>query len=175
VKIMLKELVGRLMKLGLLRRLAIQEATADIGLYFGQLPILEYLMDHDQCTQKEIADQIKVTPASVAISTKRMQKAGLLEKTAAADNLRCNRLTVTAKGRELSQRFRSKFDETDQKMFAGFTEAELDRLRDYLDRLIMNISNETADENGMDNLAALKEKIKDKERRPARSGRGQRP
>lgn len=174
MKIKLKELMGRFYKLEILRRAGIQEATADIGLYFGQLPILEYLIEHDQCTQKEIADQIQVTPASVAISTKRMQKAGLLEKTVAEDNLRCNRLTVTLKGRELSQRYRSKFDEMDHKMFIGFTEGELAQLSGYLDRLIMNISNEAQNEISLYAIAALEQKIKYKNSRPTRIAGGRR-
>ena len=170
MKIKLKEIIGRLYKLDILRRGCIQEATADIGLYFGQLPILEYVIEHDRCTQKEIADAIHVTPASVAISTKRMQKAGLLEKTVSDQNLRSNQLAVTPKGRELSRRYRSKFDEVDQKMFAGFQEFELEQLSAYLDRLIMNISNEGTNDISMIAITALAQEIKKSERKAKRGG-----
>lgn len=172
MKIKLKDLIGRFYKLDILRRACIQEATADIGLYFGQLPILEYVIEHDQCTQKEIADAIHVTPASVAISTKRMQKAGLLEKTVSNNNLRCNRLTVTLKGRELSRQYRSKFDEVDQKMFASFAESELEQFGGYLDRLIMNISNEASNDISIYAITALAQKIKKKNRSTKRLSGG---
>lgn len=174
MKIELREIIGRFYKLEILRRGYIQEATADIGLYFGQLPILEYVIAHERCTQKEIADAIHVTPASVAISTKRMQKAGLLEKTVSDHNLRSNQLAVTPKGRELSQRYRSKFDEVDRKMFAGFQESELEQLSGYFDRLIMNISNEAANDISMFAITALAQEIKKKnssKRRMAGGGR----
>lgn len=162
MKIKLTEIVGRFYQLEILRRGYIQEATADIGLYFGQLPILEYVIAHDGCTQKEIADAIQVTPASVAISTKRMQKAGLLEKTVSDHNLRSNQLAVTLKGRELSQRYRSKFDEVDQKMFAGFQESELEQLDSYFERLIMNLSHEGVNEIGMTAIKDIAQDLKKK-------------
>lgn len=162
MKIKLTEIIGRFYKLEILRRGYIQEATADIGLYFGQLPILEYVIAHDGCTQKEIADALHVTPASIAISTKRMQKAGLLKKTVSEYNLRSNQLAVTQKGRELSKRYRSKFDEVDQKMFGGFQESELAQLCSYFDRLIMNLSDEAVNEIDMIAITALAQDIKKK-------------
>jgi len=162
MKIKLNDLAGRLYKLNLLRRDFIQESTSDIALYFGQLPILEYVIKHDKCTQKEIADKLIVTPASIAISTKRMQKAGLLEKKVDENNLRCNRLSVTQKGHELSKQYRLKFDEMDKKMFVGFKEEELEQVNSYLSRLIMNISGETTDEITIYSMAALEEKLENK-------------
>jgi len=162
MKIKLNDLAGRLYKLNLLRRDFIQESTADIALYFGQLPILEYVIEHDQCTQKQIADKLIVTPASIAISTKRMQKVGLLEKKVDENNLRCNRLSVTEKGHELSKQYRLKFDELDKKMFAGFEEKELEQVNSYLSRLIMNISGDDADDVTFYSMAGLEEKLENK-------------
>lgn len=168
MEIKLNDLAGRLYKLNLLRRDFIQESTVDIALYFGQLPILEYVIEHDKCTQKEIADRLSVTPASIAISTKRMQKAGLLEKKVDENNLRCNRLTVTKKGHELSKQYRLKFDEMDKKMFVGFGEDELKQVNSYLSRLIMNITGDVNDEISIYSVAALEEKL-DKKMRSRRN------
>jgi len=164
MKIKLKDLAGRLYKLNLLRRDFIQEATVDIALYFGQLPILEYVIEHDQCTQKEIADKLIVSPAAIAISTKRMQKVGLLEKKVDENNLRCNRLSVTEKGHELSRQYRLKFDELDKKMFSGFEEKELEQVNSYLSRLIMNITGDAAGDVTIYSMAALEEKLENKSR-----------
>lgn len=164
----LKDLIKRLYKLEVLRKACIQEATADIGLYFGQLHILEYVMRHECCTQKEIADVLQITPASVAISTKRMQKAGLLEKSVSESSLRCNRLTVTVKGCEMSRRYRAKFNEVDRRMFAGFNEAELEQLGTYLGRLISNISDREPDTISFSDIAALEQKIKKRNRNAKR-------
>lgn len=76
-----------------------------------------------------------VTPASVATSTKRLQKAGLVTKTVDAENLRCKRLALTDKGREAITRHMSFFDDYDKLVFEDFSEEEKERLTQYLNRI----------------------------------------
>ena len=64
------ELAAKLKKIHLLRRIWIQKGQTDAELYFGQLPILEYIHDHPFWTQAEIAEHLCVTPASISTSTK---------------------------------------------------------------------------------------------------------
>ena len=64
------ELAVKLKTINLLRRIYIQKSQPDVELYFGQLPILEYIKDNDGCTQIEIAEKLCVTPASISTSTK---------------------------------------------------------------------------------------------------------
>ena len=54
----------------------------------GQYPLLNYLSRHPDAAQQELASVLFVSPASVAQSTKRLQKAGLLEKASDPENLR---------------------------------------------------------------------------------------
>ena len=75
------ELAAKMKKIQLLRRIWIQKTQPDVELYFGQLPILEYIRKNPGCTQAEIAEHLCVTPASISTSTKRLQKSGLLTKT----------------------------------------------------------------------------------------------
>ena len=60
------ELAAKLQKIHLLRRIFVQKSQPDIELYFGQLPILEYVRQNDGCTQIEIAEKLCVTPASIS-------------------------------------------------------------------------------------------------------------
>jgi DNA-binding MarR family transcriptional regulator len=136
----LVELVKRFDVLFFKRRILFQKLAADAGLYFGQLPILEYIVKHNGCSQVEIADTLNLSPASVAISTKRLQKAGMIEKTVDDANLRSKKLTITEKGLEMSKKCRELFDTLDKIVFSGFNESELAQFKDYLDRLIANIS-----------------------------------
>ena len=66
------------------------------------MPVLRYVMENDGCKQVDLANFLRVTPASVALSTKRMQKAGYLEKEVDEYNLRRNKLHVTPQGRQLA-------------------------------------------------------------------------
>jgi len=152
--------IGRLEKLSILRRIEANKISADAELYLGQLPILEYIIQHDGCTQKEIADIMCVSPASIATSTKRLQKAGLIKKTIDEDNLRKNMLSVTGRGVELSRKCRKNFDEFNEKLFSNFTDDELLSVNELLDRLISNIS----DDNKIDyySIVALRNKSEKK-------------
>ena len=140
------DIISRLEKLHLLRRIILQHSTAGLELHMGQLPILEYIRQHGGCTQVELAENLMVSPASIALSTKRMKREGLLEKKADETNLRRNQLTITPKGIELSKRCRSIFDEFDQRIFRGFSSAELVQLRDTLDKMLGNITDTPAEE-----------------------------
>ena len=93
-----REIIARMMLLNLLRCRRLRERTAGSGLYDGQLPILECLIDCPGSTQIQLAERLAVTPASIAQSTKRLQRAGLIEKRVDENNLRCNRLYATESG-----------------------------------------------------------------------------
>lgn len=156
----LYEIGRRFSMLNLLRRIELHRATTDVGLHLGQLPVMEYIIRNEGCTQIEIADTLKVTPASIAISTKRLQKAGLIQKKTDENNLRCNKLSATQKGIELSQNCRDRFNEFDKKLFAGFSDQELLIMKDHLDRLMNNIADGQEADIGMFAFAALENKIK---------------
>lgn len=133
-----REIGCRLMFLLLLRRNRLQR-SANPGLHPGQLPIVEALLCRPGCTQQELADELRVTPASVALSTKRLEKAGLVEKRADENDRRRNRLYATEEGRQLAASRRRCFDELDAAMLHGLTSEELCTLRALLDRLIENL------------------------------------
>lgn len=153
------EVISRMEKLHLLRRIILQKATADIGLHMGQLPILEYVRKNDGCTQAELAEKLLVSPASIALSTKRMEKEGLLEKHVDENNLRRNQLTVTEKGRRVSERCRNIFNEADTRMFDGFEKSELEHFLACLDKMLFNITGEDAEHFDLFTLTTLERQI----------------
>jgi len=133
-------IVARMGQLNLLHRIYIHRAAAKNDIYFGQLPILEYVDKHDKCTQRELAETLQVTAPSIATSIKRMQKTGLLKKEADENDLRCTRISMTEKGREQTLKCRSVFDAVDEHMFNGFEEEEREQFYGYLNRLVANMA-----------------------------------
>lgn len=140
--IRLRDIVDRIGQLNIIHRIYIHRAAAENGIYFGQLPILEYVTNHGQCTQAELAETLQVSAPSIATSVKRMQKTGLLKKVADESDLRCNRISITEKGLDLGGKCRSVFDTVDARMFEGFNAAECEELCGYLDRLISNVASD---------------------------------
>lgn len=134
------EITKRMNRLNVLHRISIHRQAAKNELYFGQMPILEYVESHDHCTQCEVAGFMKVSPPSIATSIKRMQKNGLLEKETDESDLRCNHITITEKGKDLSHKCRGGFDRINAQLFSGFTTQECEQLCGYFDRMIDNLS-----------------------------------
>ena len=147
-------------KLHLLRRIILQKATADTGLHMGQLPILEYVRKNDGCTQAELAEKMLVSPASIALSTKRMKREGMLEKRVDEDDLRRNQLTVTEKGCRISEKCRKVCDEVDSKLFADFDERDYEQFVEYLDRMLFNITGKSGEDLDLFTLATLENQIR---------------
>ena len=129
-----------MIQLGLLRRIYLKQAGFPEGLYAGQQHTLEYIRRHEGCTQTEVAEALRVSAASVALSTKRLQKAGLICKESDRENLRCNRLALTEKGNELMECGRRAFDRADTKMMEGFSPQQMETLAELLDKMICNLS-----------------------------------
>lgn len=127
------------------RRVSLWHVFADQGLHFGQLRILEHIIKNERCTQNDIAEKLNVSPASIALSTKRLQKAGMIKKVEDNQNRRCNILTVTEKGLETAAHCRHELDLFDEKMFAGISDNERLFLADILDRLLKNSSLDKAE------------------------------
>lgn len=130
-----KQLVGMLENIHLLRKLFVKRASEDSPLHFGQIAMMKTIEQHENCTQADLAELLGITPASVAISTKRLQKAGLITKTLDQDNLRCKHLALTDAGRSAIESRIRLFEEYDQRIFSSFTEEEMSQLMDYLTRI----------------------------------------
>ncbi len=136
-----KELTRQMGYLHHLRHVQLRRTMpSDVEVYIGQLPMLEYIIRHDGCTQIDLAEEMHVSPASIALSTKRMQNAGLIEKRVNEQNLRCKMLSATEKGRQVSVRCREVFDAFDERMYAGFSEQERETLSRFLERLAENLN-----------------------------------
>ncbi len=136
----IKELAWKLDKMFMLRRIMLTKSITNTGLYLGQLPILAYISHNDGCTQKEISDWLNVSPASIALSTKRLQKAGFIKKTVDKDNLRCNRLSVTEIGSETAIKCREAMNQFDENMFKDISETDLEHFEKTIDFFIDNLT-----------------------------------
>ena len=110
------------------------------GLYFGQPPILKYLSENKNATQKEIADFLHVSAPSVATSLKRMEEAGLVVRVENKKDARRNSIKLTQKGKELVKYADNLFLRMDDVAYKGFTEDELETLILFLQRMNDNLT-----------------------------------
>ncbi len=117
------------------------------GIYYGQPPILKYLSENKNVTQKEIADFLHVSAPSVATSLKRMEESGLVVRVENKKDARRNSVKITKKGKELVKYADNLFLRIDDVAYKGFTEEEMDTLVQFLERMNNNLMAFAKEEN----------------------------
>lgn len=110
------------------------------GIYFGQPPILKYLSDHENATQKEIAEYLHISPPSVATSLKRMEESGLVVRLENKKDARRNTVKLTKKGKELHAFAENTFMRIDDIAYKGFTKEEMELMVTFLERMNKNLT-----------------------------------
>ena len=135
----------RIDRLHLLHRARIRKELTGLDVFCGQMPFLNYLLDHENCTQATIAEALGLSAATVAISAKRLCRAGLVEKVSDESDLRRNLLRITESGKARVLLSREKAHLVDREMFSGFTDKEMEEFRAYLDRIILNLGGKEQD------------------------------
>ncbi len=130
--LLFKELLNR-------HRCAHHKMVERLGLYYGQPFMLMTLSKSGEISQKELSQMMHNTPASVAVSVKRMEKAGMLTKTADKNDLRVNKITLTEQGKNMADKCRDSFRFVDEQMTKGFSEEELKILENFYERMIQNL------------------------------------
>ena len=159
------EVMKSMEKINLLRRIQGQRAHRELGLYPGQLPVLDYIRKNPDCNQIDIAQKLHVTPATIAISTKRMEKNGLLTKRIDDDNLRCKKLNITELGLAKCEQAAVRFSQCNQDLCEGFTDEEIHALEGYLERILANVARQMGEDPAKLDFAALVAQVKAGEKR----------
>lgn len=115
------------------------------GLHRGQHRILFILWHRDGVTQKELAEEINLAPATITDALQRMEKTGFIERRSDAEDQRVSRVYLTDKGRNLQMQVFNVFKFLEEESFKGFTIEEKVLLRRFFLQIRDNLR-------GMDSL-----------------------
>ena len=127
---------GRLIRMYYSR---IQSQLAEVGLYRGQTPILMLLYKNDGMSQKEMARALNLSPATMTVTLKRMEKAGLVLREMDEHDQRILRVHLSEKGREMCETGESRIGVVTAELLEGFTLEEQQQLNEYLGRIARNM------------------------------------
>ncbi|MDL2233348.1 MarR family winged helix-turn-helix transcriptional regulator [Ruminococcaceae bacterium OttesenSCG-928-L11] len=126
-----------------LNHLCIEREMSKRGLSKLSNPKIMFTLKHraqnSPVTQKQLAKWIGVAPPTVAVSIKRMEKAGLVRKQANQDDLRENFIALTEQGRNLTDESEKAVREVYENVFSGFQDSEMEELYGYIYRMITNM------------------------------------
>jgi MarR family transcriptional regulator for hemolysin len=118
---------------------AFDEALAEAG---GSLPLWQVLVNlkaNPTASQREIADAMGLTEATLTHHLNAMDADGLLTRRRDPDNRRVHVVELTDRGEEVFLRLRGVAMSFDKRLRRGVTEAEVEQLRELLDRLVANV------------------------------------
>ncbi len=127
------------------------KVVADKGIHPGQEALLELVSNESGLSQKDLAKKLKIQPPTVAVSIKRMEKAGWLTREIDETDKRISRVFITQEGQKVLEEVKIKSKELDDIVFAGIPEVEKCLLHRILIQIIENIRN-TMDQDEMDEV-----------------------
>lgn len=116
----------------------IGKKVEDTGIYRSQHRLLMILGKNPDCSQTAIANKLEISPAAVAVSLKKLEKAGYITRSCDAEDNRMNHVVITDKGKKAIDQSILYFQEIENAMFEGFSQEELETYAAFLGRVIQN-------------------------------------
>lgn len=136
-----RQAIHLLIKTNLNHRRMIERRTTMTELHNTQHRMLMHIAKFPHIpSQKDIAEHFDISPAAVAVTLKKLEAAGYIERTKGADgDTRHNNIRITDKGAEEISATRQFFDFVDNKMFENFTAQEFEELTRLLTKANNNL------------------------------------
>lgn len=108
-----------------------------------QFPLICLVEEREGISQREISDVLKISAPTVAVSVKRLEKTGMLERRNDEKDQRVMRIYLTEKGRRLTNTVKRYFEENEKALFQGFSESELCLMKRFFKQMAENLEGVT--------------------------------
>lgn len=97
-------------------RQAMERALGDLGVTSAQFAVLTMIVAYPGASGADLARLTFLTPQTINVIVRNLEKAGAIEKSAHAVHGRILRLTATAKGQALLRRCRARVTEVEERL-----------------------------------------------------------
>ena len=134
-----KNLVWDIIKIAREHRKTVEKRICSLGIHPSQHHFLMYIAKNGACTQNSIAEAMEISAATVAVSLKKLEKGGYIEKKNSEADGRSNLVVLTAKGQNVAEQSKDMFEQVDREMFASITEEEQLIFHDLMERVVNNL------------------------------------
>ncbi len=104
----------------------------ETGLGGGQVPVLMELGRWGELSQRELADKVRVTPATMSGMLKRMERSGFVCRAADENDARISRVRLTEAGKAQCEYARQTFDAVAHELLAGLRDEDIETLHTLL-------------------------------------------
>ncbi len=135
-----KEVIHQLIGFAMKHRKIMQQYLNETGVFHAQHRLLMEIYRNQNASQIDIARLMDVSAATVAVSLKKLQKGGYINKEMDEGDNRLNQITITDKGNRVIEQSKQIFEATDKRVFEGFTQEEKSALSVLLNKLDANLA-----------------------------------
>ena len=126
----------KMVRISVLHRNIFERNISDMGIHHSQHHLLMYIAKQGEVSsQKLLAEKFCVSPAAIARTLKELEAEGYIQRSSTESDSRFNKIVITDKGKDIVSRSHKMFLETDEKTFEDFSDEELERFNEYLDRI----------------------------------------
>ena len=132
-------LIGKYVRTNKLHRKVLEQELSSTGVYRSQHQILMFVADHPQVSQRELAELHGVSTATIAVSLKKLEQGGYIERKVDVKDNRFNRICITGRGMETVEKSVAIFEELEKRMFQGFSAEDFEKMGELLDRIYCNL------------------------------------
>ncbi len=112
----------------------------EIGVHPKQVPALMVLREHEGISQRELVDLLRVKAPTVAVTVKRLERAGYVKRGGDATDQRVNRIYLTEYGKQIVGQIPSRMKQVEQETLEGITPEELLLMRRLLLQMRENLT-----------------------------------
>lgn len=135
-KNVIKQIIGFSIK----HRKVMQYYLDETGVYQAQHHLLMNISRNPNASQKDLAMSMDVSPATIAVTLKKLERGGYIKKVMDEGDNRFNQITITEKGNMVVEKSKQIFEAVDQRLFDGITEEEKSVLSALLQKLDNNLN-----------------------------------
>lgn len=126
-----------------LHRCAVEKSVSELGIHRSQHFLLMRIAKcGGRVSQKRLSEELMVSGAAVAVSLKKLEAGGYIERVRGENDSRCNEVCLTEKGRAVIDESEKRFLTVDGKMCEGISESELAVFVSCLEKMQANLLSE---------------------------------
>lgn len=121
------------------RKLFEKHAVEEFGIHRSQHMMLMYISRNENASQRQIAEAFNVSAAAVAVTLKKLESVGFINRISSKDDSRRNHISISSKGMDVIERTKHIFGAIDRLMFKDFSDDEIETLRALSQKMFDNL------------------------------------
>ena len=128
------------MHIGRMQHRIIEARVRSLGIHPSQHVLLMHLSQMGRFpSQAQIAEELDISPASVARTLKRLETGGYIERCGSDVDGRRNEIAISKKGEEMVRRSKEIFSVLEADSFAAFSPEELEQMEALMQKMMNNL------------------------------------